>query len=155
MQRANIDAWVQHNKADAALSTIIARLTALYGNTDEVHFERIYHVANRLMQHARDPSTAAHEFRPVMQPFFADLPPELTENALHVLERAYLRHLFKIIAEKSLTPDVSAIAGFVDNLRRHFAVRIYSLNYDNLFYRACPSLFTGFSGSRNCSGSTR
>lgn len=143
------DTWVKHNKADVALGIIIARLTSLYGNPDEVHFERIYHVANRLMQHARDPAKAAPEFRPVMQPFFADLPPELTENALHVLERAYLRHLFKIIAEKSLAPDVSAIAAFVDDLRRHFAVRIYSLNYDDLFYRACPDLFTGFGGAKS------
>ncbi len=142
--RTRADSYVQHTGADAALDTIIQKLETLYDTPAEANFERIYHTANRLMQHARDPKMAAPEFRPVLHPFIAPLPPALDERKLRVLERAYIKHLFAIIAEESAGADVAEIEVFLDSLMAAYTPRIYSLNYDDLFHRACPRLFTGF-----------
>jgi SIR2-like protein len=142
--RTRADEYARYVGADAALDTIIAKLKTLYADPAEVNFERIYHVANRLMQHARNPDQALPEFKPILHPFMAALPPEFDERRLRALERAYVKHLFAIIAEESALADVSAIKTFVDQLQTAYLPRIYSLNYDDLFWRAAPDLLTGF-----------
>jgi len=41
-----------HQKGDVALDAIVSRLSDIYGTPDEVQFEHIYHIANRLMHGA-------------------------------------------------------------------------------------------------------
>ncbi|MEA9751488.1 SIR2 family protein [Xanthomonas campestris pv. raphani] len=128
-----------------AYCEVKSKLESYYApNSNEAHFERIYHVLHELAA-MRVTRGAVPRFKHVLNPFI-NPNHSLSDTALRAACRSTLKAIYKICSEKSRSPKepLTELTSFLKKLSKAFIPRIYSTNYDTFFEQASPGLFTGF-----------
>lgn len=122
-----------------------AKLRSYYGNDDEAHFERVYHVMRELSQLRVTPG-AVPTFKPVMYPFIEPKHP-YADRALTVACETMLDFIYAKVSDLCGTPAVSLtpLSDFFETLETRYIPRVYTTNYDDFVSQATHGrYFTGF-----------
>lgn len=125
-------------------------LEKYYGDENQAHFERIYHVVHELFAHYHH-DKAVSKFLPVMAPFLS------AENHFEQVDfLATVKAIIEIIyAEASVAcdskdVDLTSLRNFFSYLEAQYIPRIYTTNYDNFVDKAIENKYsTGFTRKFN------
>lgn len=123
-------------------------LESYYGDTNEAHFERIYHVMHELSM-LEKVTGSVPKYSPVMLPFL-NKQKNYTQKALKAACQAMLNVIYEEVSSVCDKPKapLGPLETFFHLLEKQFIPRVYTTNYDDFISQATQGrYFTGFDQS--------
>lgn len=139
------DSYCAHTGGADVYFDVQAKLDNYYGDANEAHFERVYHVLHEIDALRLTPGAIA-KFRPVMHPF-VELTKGYSNDALKSAAQVMLRAIYAETSRVCDAPETSLmpLTNFLSKLEDRFIPRIYTTNYDDFFEQARGlGYFNGF-----------